>query len=86
MRGRHYGSTGVPAGESFRISAGPADFTPEAAGGPPGRFLVVWMKRITVLFQNNVIFGRRIGWAIDGDVIPFGEAGDVPLMGDLDGP
>lgn len=68
VRGRRYGSTGVPAGGSFRISAGPADFEPEAAGGPSGRFVVVWRKFIAdPTFPSSVIFGRRVGWAIDGD-------------------
>lgn len=57
VAGRRYESTGAPAGRQFRISAGPRDFDPAAAGGPSGRFVVVWRRDPG---PDSAIVGRRL--------------------------
>src|SRR5215203_5686064 len=82
--GRFFNASGAPLDRSFPISLrnGTMDTQPSAAAGPAGDFLVVWQQLSET--EGGGIVGRFLDGSPDLD-IAFGQPGDAPLLGDIDG-
>jgi len=83
LEGRFFNASGVPAGPEFTVSAQANALSPSAAGGPAGRFVVVWDQRLGG--EPSTIVGRNLLWARAGDVPCLARGGAFRCDLDRDG-